>query len=489
VTKRILRLNTRTRDIATAWPQLAFAAFVGILLFTRFAGPLRVLYPIAAIVVGWRLQRLSLASYVNFVFWLWFLTPFVRRIADMYAGFQEPSYVLLAPYLVTALSAVRIFEQTVMLRKPPVRLAGAAMFGVAALGAAVGIPFGLGRSPLPALQEILNWFVPLAFGWYLATRYDQVHEIERRLFVTFSRAGLVVGAYGIYQFAQLPIWDIGWMQAVEMRSVGFPEPFLVRVFSTMHSPGVLAFFLAIVLVLWAGKPHTSGIPSAACAGVTLLLSQVRSAWLAIAVSVVLVVARLKATQKVRTAVLLTLAVMVTTAFLLTPEMSELFGTRMSTIERIEEDESALSRMAGHVAALDFVAQHPLGAGIGQGDPDVEARISLRDSVIVAVLVQFGIVGTILYLMSMLMLFVQLWRYFRHASSPEGMTLAAAAMGLMVGAFFGSTTAGPVGMCLWMIGGLAIADRHLARQRLAAVQAQAQRVARSRAAGAPHRVAG
>ena len=247
MTRRMLRLNPRARDLQTAWPQLAFAAFVGILLFTRFAGPLRALYPVAAVMVGWRLQRLSVPSYVSFVLWLWFLTPLVRRIADMYAGFQEPSYVLLAPYLVTGLSAVRIFEQTVMLRRPPVRLAGAAMFGIAALGAAVGIPFGLTRAPTRAFAEILNWFVPLAFGWYLAMRYDQLHEIERRVFVTFSRAGLVVGAYGIYQYAQLPLWDIGWMQAVEMTSVGYPEPFLVRVFSTMHSPGVLGYFLALVL--------------------------------------------------------------------------------------------------------------------------------------------------------------------------------------------------------------------------------------------------
>ncbi len=490
MTKRILRLDARARlSFATTWPQLAFAALVGLLLFSRFAGPLRLLYPILAVAVGWRLQHLSLASYVTFSIWLWFLTPFVRRIADLYAGWQEPSWVLLAPYLVAGLAAARIFERTVWLGKPPVRLAGAAMFGLAGLGAAVGVPMGLATAPSPAILETLNWFVPLFFGWYIATEYAHLHEIERQLVVTFTRAGLVAGAYGIYQFTRLPLWDLSWMQNVEMRSIGLPEPFAVRVFSTMHSPGVLGFFLAVALVLWVARPYASGIPGAAFAGVTLLLSQVRSAWLAFMVSALLVMAMLKPAQQLRTIVLLGLAVVGTSTFLMTPEMSELFGARMSTMERLEEDESALSRMQGHLAALDYVAQNPVGAGIGQSDIAVDSLISMRDSVVVAVLVQFGVVGAILYLWSLLLLFTQLWRYYRHSSTLEGTALASAAIGMLAASCLGVTNAGPLGMCLWMIGGMATADRHLARQRLAAVQAQAQRVSRSRASGEQHRVAG
>ncbi len=489
MTRRVLRLNAKTSHrFATAWPQLAFFAFAGLLLFTRLAGPMRIVYPIAAVAVGWRLMRISLGSYVSFLIWLWFLTPFIRRIADLYAGWQEPSFVLLAPYLVTALTIERILEQSI--RKQPLpRLAGGSMFGLAALGAGIGVPIGLMTAPAPAMTEILNWLVPLAFGWYLATRYDQLHEIEKHALPAFTRAGLLAGAYGIYQFTVLPPWDLNWMQIVEMVSIGVPEPFTVRVFSTMHAPGVLAFFLVVSLLAWVAKPHASGTPGAALAGVTLLLSQVRSAWMAFVVAAALVIIRLKPAQQVRTLVLLGVAVMATGAFLLTPEMSEMFDRRFSTLERLEEDDSALSRMAGHGAAFEFMLTHPLGAGIGRGDDDVEALISLRDSVIVAVFVQFGLVGSILYLMAFFLLFIQLWRYYRHASSHEGMTLGAAAIGLMIGSLFGATNNGPTGMILWMIGGLATADRHLARQRLAAVQAQTQRLSRARAAVVPERAAG
>lgn len=488
MTARAWHRGGSRRSLATTWPQVAFAVIVGVMLAGRAAAPLRVIYPIAAIAVGLRLQRLSAGSYASFVIWLWFLTPLVRRIADLTAGFQEPSFVLLAPYLVSALAIIPIAEHLMGLRGPRVRLAGLNAFGVAAAGAGIGVPIGLATVATSAAVETLNWFVPLIFGWYLALSFDQLHDIERRLIGAFKWGAAAAGAYGIYQFTALPAWDVGWMQAVEMTSIGLPEPFAVRVFSTMHSPGVLGFFLMIAVVVWVAKPNASGMVGAALAGVTMLLSQVRSSWIASVLATMLVMAALRPSQQLRTAVLLGVAVVAGGAFLLTPEMSELFGSRMETMQRLGEDESALSRMAGHAAALEFVTRYPLGAGIGHNDGTVEALISMRDSVIVAVLVQFGLIGSLLYFMGLFLLLLQLWRYYRRASTVEGMALAACGIGLLAVAWLGVTNAGPLGICLWAIGGLAIADRHLARLRLAAVQAQAQRASRLRAQTA-ERIAG
>lgn len=476
MTRGVIRLDERTTlAVSTTGLQLAFAAVVALLLAAHLAAPLRVVYPIAAVLIALRLQRLSVASYVAFTIWLWFLTPLVRRIADAYGGFQEPSYILLAPYLATGVSAVGLIAPFMRRSQRPPKMAGVTMFALAGVGAGIGVPLGLLTAGSAALLEILNWFVPLFFGWYLATRFDQLHEIERQVIATFKRAGLVAGAYGIYQFSVLPSWDVSWMQNVEMASIGLPEPFAVRVFSTMHAPGVLGFFLMLAVLLWVAKPFSAGIPGAAMAGAALLLSQVRSAWLAFAVAALLVVASLKPAQQLRTAVLLAVAALAMGTFILTPQMSELLGSRMATMERLTEDESALSRLDGHAAALDFVAGHPLGAGIGHSDPGVDALISMRDSVIVAVLVQFGVVGSLLYLFGLLVLFTQLWRYYRRGSSADGVALAAGAIGILSTAWLGVVNAGPIGVCLWMIGGLATADRHLARLRMAAVQAQALRL--------------
>lgn len=472
----------RLSSLATLWPQATYALVVLALMGARAGGPLRIVYLIGALAVGFRLQRLSPAAYVSFVLWLWFLTPLVRRLADLYASWQDPSILLLTPYLVTGLSVVPIVER-VLARggRPLQRPAGMAMFGLAAAGAAVGIPLGFASVPFTAVVESLNFLTPLLLGWYVATHSEQLHEIERLCTLTFGRAVLVTGAYGIYQFGNPPPWDIAWMMNSEMGSIGRPEPFAVRVFGTMNGPGVFAQFLVVALVLWLAKPRMVGLPSAGIAGVALLLTQVRSAWLAFLVSAVLVVASLKPAQQLRAAVLVAFAVVSMGAFLLTPEMSELFDSRMASMEYLDEDTSALARLTGHQLALEFVATNPIGVGIGQGDATIEYFISMRDSLIVAAFVQFGLVGSMLYFIAVGLLLAQLLRYYRRAASPQGSALACAGIGLVSIFWLGVMTAGPIGICVWLIAGLAVADRHQSRLRAARVLASTRNRVRSQAA--------
>lgn len=463
-------------SFSTTWPQLAYALTLAVLLATGTGGVVRPLYLVGGLAVGLRLQSVSPAAYVSFVLWLWFLTPFVRRVADLYASWQDPSFILLTPYLVTGLSAVPFIQRQIQRRpsQPHERPVGTAMLALAALGTAVGIPLGFILVPYTALLETLNYLTPLLFGWYVATRSDHLQEIERALAATFGRAALIIGVYGIYQFTYAPPWDVVWMQNTEMASIGRPEPFAIRVFSTMHSPGVLGPFLAVALALWLAKPSARGIPSASVATITLLLSQVRSAWLGFMVAAVLVVASLKPSQQLRAVVFIGLVIMLMGASLLTPEMSELVDARIQTLERLDEDSSALSRLAGHAIALELAALRPLGLGIGQDYAALQGVISMRDSVIVAVLVQFGLIGSVFYLLALAMLLVQLWRYYRRAATTQGVALACAGIGLLALAPLGVVTAGPTGMCVWMIGGLAVADRHQARVRAARVLRSTQK---------------
>ena len=121
------------------------------------------------------------------------------------------------------------------------------------------MPVGLLVGPSTAALEILNWFLPLCFGWYIATRADDVHRIEAAAASTFIAGAFVTGLYGMYQFVSPPLWDINWMQRSGMTTIGRPVPFEVRVFGTMHSPGILASFLVIPLVLWLARPRASSI--------------------------------------------------------------------------------------------------------------------------------------------------------------------------------------------------------------------------------------
>lgn len=462
-----------TRSLSLVWPQLVLAILVGGLLAVRMGGPARIVFLFGSLAVGWRLHRTSPAAYVGFVLWLWFMTALVRRLTDLYASWQDPSMTLLTPYLVTGLSATPFLQA--LLRRGAVaraRPVGTSMFWLAAAAVAFGIPFGFLLSPQMALLETLNYITPLALGLYVATIPEHARDIERQVAVTFGYAALVVGIYGIYQFTTAPPWDGAWMLNSEMGSIGRPEPYGIRVFSTMHGPGVMAAFLAVALVLWIAQPRAWGVPSVGAAGVTLLLSQVRSAWLQCVIGALLVVASLRAKQRLRAGMLIGLIVLSAGPLLVTPEMAELFGSRLSTFEQLGEDKSGLARITGHELALELVTRRPLGLGIGQTDERIEAYISMRDSTIVAALLQFGLVGALLYFLSLALVFGQVWRYYRRRASVEGMALACGGLGLLATTPLGVVSAGPIGIMFWLIAGLAIADRHLARVQQARARARA-----------------
>jgi hypothetical protein len=256
----------------------------------------------------------------------------------------------------------------------------------------------------------------------------------------------------------------------EMVTIGRPEPFGIRVFSTMHSPGVLGVFIAMALILWVARPTVSGIPAAAAASITLLLSQVRSAWLMFLIGAALVVTTLRPAQQLKAIVLAVLALLMMGTLLVTPEMSEMVDQRMKTFEQIDEDTSGLARVMGHEVALELVTRRPLGMGIGQTDATIESYVSMRDSTIIAGLVQFGLVGALLYFSGLAVVLVHVWRYYRRAATHHGAALGCAGLALLAISSLGVMSAGPMGVCFWLIAGLSVADRHRARLRAAAAMA-------------------
>jgi O-Antigen ligase len=332
---------------------------------------------------------------------------------------------------------------------------GGVVFALAAGAAAVAVPFGVMASPTAAVMALLNWGVPLAFGWYVAVSAPP-EEVERAVSRVLRTVPIVVGAYGVWQFLAPQPWDAEWMRQSEMTTIGRPEPFEVRVFSTMHSPGVLGFFLIVPLVLWLARPTVPGLPAACLAGVTLVLSQVRTAWLGLAVSTAFVLLIVPARVRIRMLALGAVAILCITPFLVSPDVAELASARFATLAEPDDDASALSRLEGHLLAFDFVATHPLGVGLGGSEPRIEQVISLNDSVIVSTLVQFGVLGALAYGLSLVLSGLLLWRYYTTAPSLEGAGLACAGLGLLATVGLGVATAGPPGVLFWLITGVAAA---------------------------------
>jgi hypothetical protein len=243
-----------------------------------------------------------------------------------------------------------------------------------------------------------------------------------------------------------------------MTSIGYPEPHAVRVFGTMHSPGVLALFLVAPLAVWLARPTVWRVPALCLGSAALLLSQVRAAWIALLVASVLVFVRLSGRARTQAMLLVpvTLAcVLVVTSY---PDIWEVTSQRFASFAEPGADDSATSRWQGHKLALDHATDHPLGRGIGMTDARLEEFLGMRDSVFLAAVVQFGIVGAVMYAIGFGGLAMLVWGYYRQADSSEQLGLASAGIGLLSVALLGTTTAGPPGVLLWTVGGLAAAIR-------------------------------
>lgn len=441
----------------TRWLAPALAVAVGGLLAAGLGGPLQVAYPLAVLAVGMAIERRSVPGYVSFVIWVWALTPFVRRVADLQSGWHEPSLILLAPYLVTAAPPAWLLARSLLasLREPP-SLAGRGMFVLSGLGILAGVPMGFATAPTSAVVETLNWAVPVAFGAYLAAWRTEVARIERTVVRTCFQASVLVGVYAVYQFMRAPVWDIEWMRSVEADSFGLPREFELRTFSTFHSPGVLGYFAVVPVAVWIAHPRWATSPAAALAVVALALSQVRAAWLAVALSMAFAIPVLSGRDRLRLAVIAAIGMIVAAPFVLPIEISDATLDRVATLTNLGNDESALSRFEGHTLLIDVLNRHPFGLGVGVSDRRVEQLIGSRDSIVVSTLVQFGLVGALAYAVGLGLLIVRIASYYRRAQTYDALGLACAGLGLLSAIFFGTVTAGPPGIFIWIVGGLAAA---------------------------------
>ena len=74
-------------------------------------------FVVLAVVTGAFLLNRSPVTYSSFSLWLWFVTPFVRRVLDFRHGWNPTNPALLAPPLVAALSILTLWRHARELRE------------------------------------------------------------------------------------------------------------------------------------------------------------------------------------------------------------------------------------------------------------------------------------------------------------------------------------------------------------------------------------
>ena len=439
---------------------LGFALFSTGLILVGAGNLLNLAFPLGAFAVGVFLYLRYPILYLGFSWWILFLTPLVRRLADYHSGFTDPSPILLSPFLVILVTLATLYKQL-----PKIHRQGGLPFIFSFAGLFYGLFIGLVQAPpVHVIKSILEWLTPVLLGFHIFTNWREYPKYRQNLQTTFVWGVLVTGVYGVFQYITAPQWDRFWLINTELLTAGIPEPLGIRVWSTMNAPLVFAIMMMAGLLLLFTYSGFLRIPASIFGYLAFLLSLVRTAWGGWIVGLAALIASLKPSLKMR--LIITLAVMALCVIPLTTiePFSGVINSRFDSISNLEHDGSSLARQRTYAQLLTPALTSFVGYGFGNV-PNFGVTL---DSVILSSLFTLGWLGSILYLGGWLLLSFEL---FRGSTSHLDPFISTARAVVLSGFFMlplGPVMIGLAGSVLWGFLGIGMAARkyHLhQRQKL------------------------
>lgn len=383
----------------------------GLLVLAHQGTVLTLAFPVLATMTGLWLYFRSPARYVGFMWWLWFLSPEVRRLADWSKGaFTPTSLIQVAPLAVTmisGLSLIRHYPVLAQRRGLPVLLILAGL----AYAFAVGV---VSSGPLAATYDLANWLYPILIGFHIMANTRDYPAYRDTIINTFIWGMLVMGAYGLVQFVIMPPWDALWMLGSQMNSQGDPVPMGVRVFSTMNSSGPFAFAMMGAMVYVMAANHRVRWIAAALGFFAFGLSLVRSTWGGWVVA--LLIQLVKSNNRVRVRIVgsgLLLAGLCVPLLAVGP-VAERMQTRLNSIVNLKDDQSYAARNQFYATFAKKAFTDVSGEGMGatgtstklSNDGGQLGQYGNFDSGVMNIPFVLGWPGTLLYLSGIAWLMVR-----------------------------------------------------------------------------------
>lgn len=435
---------------AIAWMTiLGFVSFSGLCLLPSMGRVFNFAFPALALAIGVFLYLRYPILYVGFTWWMWFLTPLVRRISDYRSGFHEPSPILLAPYLVTFVS-IAAFLQYI----PKLKRQGGLPFILSFVGVFYGFLVGLIKSsPVSVTVNLLEWLSPVIFSCYIFLNWRNYLSYRQNIQQIFLWCALVTGIYGIIQYLVAPEWDRLWLINTQLLSAGTPEPLGIRVWSTMHGPGVFASVMMACLLLLLGNVGSLSLPAIVFGYLSFLLSLVRSAWLGWFIGLLTLVTTLKQSLQIRLILIVSVVLACIIPLTTIEPFSAVINTRLQTLSNLTNDGSGAARQSTYGTWLSYALSNFLGDGIGDKSGLFDGAI---DSAILDILISLGWLGTIFYVGGLLLLLFELFQDSHLSFDSFASNTRAITLGMFIQLPFGSVMIGLPGMILWGFLGLGLA---------------------------------
>ena len=371
--------------------------------------------------VAFQALRLGTAYHFESLIVLFAFSPYLRRIVDYGCGFDAYGVMLSGPLLATVLPTIALPAAVMAKRGPLVgRLVAyvlaAICLGYAALismldGAYVGAITGFGKSA-----------AVLFYGCWLLAKAEDPQKVVRQGTRACALVVPIVSVYGVSQYFNPSPADSYWMTATALSSIGAPEPGQVRVFSTLNSPASFGNFLVfgLMLVGFVGSRWESLIcfPPGAAA---LLLSQSRTAWIALATSILY--SLLHVTTRFRSITLIVGIVIVSIFAIFATPMGDAVSNRLQTIsDHPSEDASGQARLRELVLIFNNLDSYLIGSGNsglgGNGWAYNTQGTAISDGLIVLSINSMGIFFGLLFIFSVIWTGIQGCQRVNRRSAPE-----------------------------------------------------------------------
>lgn len=437
------------------WTIILGFVLVTFLLYLAVGKLLNVVFPAGALAIGIYLYFKYPLMYCSFAWWLWFMTPFVRRLADFKGGYTEPSPILLAPFLASSITIVTLY------RKLPRQYTDTGfLFLVALTGIFYGFCVGMVQGEaVSVVVGLLDVAVPVLFAHHLYANWRDYPAYKSCIQRTFIWGGLVTGLYGVHQYLTAPAWDRAWLLNFKGEIIlthgspfGIPVPFGIRVWSTMNSPLDYSVVTMACLIIILGYDSIIKLPAAGAGLLTFLLAQARTAWGGLFIGVVAMIISLKQKYQIKLVVLLFIFIVFAIPLLSVEPFNTVVAERLETLSNLESDGSGDARLGTYGELLIPALTSFVGYGVGS----VPNFGHILDSSILWILFSLGLFGGLFYFGSWGILLVQTFRASELKSDPFAGACRAIALSAIPMMLLGPIVYGISGMIVWGFLGASVA---------------------------------
>lgn len=435
----------------SAWTLILGFICCSILLILAGAGRiLNFAFPLGAFVVAVFLYFRAPILYMGFIWWVCFLSPLVRRLADYRSAFTEPSPILLAPFLVVLVTLVTLYKHF-----PKAYRQGGLPFILCFASILFGLCLGVVRTSLITVGiGGLKWLTPVLLSFHLFINWRDYPSYRQNIQRVFLWGVLVMGVYGVFQYLVAPEWDKFWLDSTEMVTAGKGESLGIRVWSTMNAYYTFAVFMMAGLLTLINRTGVLSISASAVGYLTFLLAKSRSAWLGWFGALLILFSSLKSKYQIRLIIIFMVIATVVVTMTNIEQFSDNINSRLETLSNIQDDNSA----QGRLIAYELFFNNPLMALIGVGIGNKEETL-VWDSGILDIFSSLGWFGGSVYLSGMLKLIFDLWQFSRR-NIDQFMNIASAiSMSILFMSPLAFSHGDVHGICLWGFLGVGLAGKN------------------------------